>query len=200
MNGPWARAEELWTACASSVFPVPVSPSKTIGTSDFAASLARLMQRVIAAFVVRRSSTFKLERRGSIIFEFLRAIAGSVRKHIQSTSGFPPESALHLSFQAVTKDGVDWPLHPVMPDQRNIDRLLLRPQTGSPNRAFRSVHRSVDTGTLRRKTAPIDPLLTSPGRTRSASSARAVWRRCVQAGKAPVHFAQRCRRCAEPGK
>src|SRR5947208_7166115 len=71
-------------ACASSVFPVPVSPSKTIGTSDFAASLARLMQRVIAAFVVRRSSTFKLERRDSINFEFPRAIAGLVRKHIRS--------------------------------------------------------------------------------------------------------------------
>src|SRR5207237_8920639 len=125
-------------ACASSVFPVPVSPSKTIGTSDFAASLARLMQRVIAAFVVRRSSTFKLERRGSINFEFPRAIAGSVRKHIQSTSGFPPESALHLSFQAVTKDGVDWRLHPVMLAQRNIVSLVLVQPSGSANVAVRS--------------------------------------------------------------
>src|SRR5439155_24717170 len=148
-------------ACASSVFPVPVSPSKTIGTSDFAASLARLMQRVIAAFVVRRSSTFKLERRCSINFEFPRVIAGSVRTHIQSTSGFPPEYALHLSFQAVTKGGVDSQLHPVRQAQRNIDRLLPRPRTGSPNRAFRLAHRIVDTDTLRRNTAPINPILTS---------------------------------------
>src|SRR5204862_3843848 len=124
-------------ACASSVFPVPVSPSKTIGTSDFAASLARLMQRVIAAFVVRRSSTFKLERRDSINFEFPRAIAGLVRKHIRLRSGFRHEFALRLSCQAVTTDGVDSPLHPVRPAQRNIDRLLPRPRTGSPNRAFR---------------------------------------------------------------
>src|SRR6266478_5853501 len=109
-------------ACASKVFPVPVSPSRTIGMSDFAASLARLMQRVIAAFVVRRSSTFKLERRDSINFEFPRAIAGSVRKHIRLRSGFLPEYALHLSFQAVTKGGVDSQLHPVRPAQRNIDR------------------------------------------------------------------------------
>src|SRR6476620_4762556 len=145
-------------ACASKVFPVPVSPSRTIGTSEFAASLAKLMQRVIPAFVVRRSSTFKLERRCSINFEFPRAIAGLVRTHIQSTSGFPPESALHLSFPAVTKGGVDSQLHPVRPAQRNMDRLLPRPRTGSPNRAFRSGCRSVDTDTLQRKTAPIGPL------------------------------------------
>src|SRR6266446_5757861 len=187
-------------ACASKVFPVPVSPSRTMGTSDFAASFAKLMQRVIPAFVVRRSSTFRLVRRGCINSGLLRVTAGLARTHIQSTSGFPPEYALHLSFQAVTKGGVDSQLHPVRPAQRNIDRLLPRPRTGSPNRAFRLARRSVDTDTLRRKTAPIDPLLTSPGRTRSASSARAVWRRCVQAGKAPVHFAQRCRHCAEPGK
>src|SRR5438552_1603436 len=120
-------------AWASKVFPVPVSPSRTIGTSDFAASLAKLMQRVIPAFVVRRSSTFRLVRRGCINPVLLRVIAELARKHIQSTSGFPPESALHLSFQAVTKDGVDSPLHPVMPDQRNIDRLRRRPGTGSPN-------------------------------------------------------------------
>src|SRR5207248_4375414 len=147
-------------ACASSVFPVPVSPSRTTGTSDFAASLAKLMQRVIPAFVVRRSSTFRLVGRGCISFVLLRLIAGSARKHIQSMSGFPPEYARHLSFRAVTKDGVDSPLHPVMPVRRNIDRLLPRSQTGSPNRAFRSARRSVDTDMLRRKTAPIDPLLT----------------------------------------
>src|SRR5206468_11448105 len=100
-------------ACASSVFPVPVSPSKTIGTSDFAASLARLMQRVIAAFVVRRSSTFKLERRDSINFEFPRAIAGLVRKHNRLRSGFRHEFALHLSCLAVPTDGADYLLHPV---------------------------------------------------------------------------------------
>src|SRR5437016_5148404 len=109
-------------ACASSVFPVPVSPSKTIGTSDFAASLARLMQRVIAAFVVRRSSTFKLERRDSINFEFPRAIAGLVRKHIRLRSGFRYESALRLSFQPAPTIGVDWPLHLVMPAQPDTDR------------------------------------------------------------------------------
>src|SRR5438045_8359901 len=120
-------------ACASSGFPVPVSPSKTIGTSDFAASLARLMQRVIAAFVVRRSSTFKLERRDSINFEFPRAIAGLVRKHIRLRSGFRYEFALRLSFQAATRDRVDWPLHPVMPAQRNTDRSPPQLRTGSPN-------------------------------------------------------------------
>src|SRR5881227_547284 len=120
-------------ACASNVFPVPVSPSRTIGTSEFAASLAKLMQRVIPAFVVRRSSTFRLVRRGCINPVLLRVIAELARKHIQSTSGFRPESALRLSFQAVTKDGVDLPLHPVMPAQRNIDRLPPRPRTGSPN-------------------------------------------------------------------
>src|SRR5438552_17836624 len=123
-------------ACASSVFPVPVSPSRTIGTSDFAASLARLMQRVIAAFVVRKSSTFKLERRNSINSECLRVIVGSVRKHLQSMSGFRPESALRLSFQAVTKHGFDSPLHPVLPAQRNTDRPPPQPRTGPPNRAF----------------------------------------------------------------
>src|SRR5437763_16457308 len=97
-------------ACASSVFPVPVSPSKTIGTSDFAASLARLMQRVIAAFVVRRSSTCKLERRDSINFEFPRAIAGSVRKHIRLRAGVSHAFELRLSFQSGTKHSVDWPL------------------------------------------------------------------------------------------
>src|SRR5205823_13626431 len=155
-------------ACASKVFPVPVSPSRTIGTSDFAASFAKLIQRVIPAFVVRRSSTFKLLRRGCINPVLLRVIAGSARKHIQSRSGFLPEYARHLSFQAVTKDDVDSPLHPVMPIRRNIDRLLPRPRTGSPSRAFRSARRSVDTDTLRRKTAPIDPILTLPGRTRLA--------------------------------
>src|SRR5438067_12839252 len=117
-------------ACASNVFPVPVSPSRTIGTSEFAASLAKLMQRVIPAFVVRRSSTLRLVRRGCINPVLLRAIAELARKHIQSTSGFPPESALHLSFQAVTKDVVDSPLNPVMPDQRNITRLPPRLATG----------------------------------------------------------------------
>src|SRR5207247_10619814 len=136
-----------------------------MGTSDFAASFAKLMQRVIPAFVVRRSSTFRLVRRGCINSVILRVIAGSARRHIQSMSGFRHEFALHLSFQAVTKGGVDSPLHPVMPAPRNIDRLLPRPRTGSPNRAFRSALRSVDTDTLRRKTASIDPVLTSPGRT-----------------------------------
>src|SRR5438067_11701316 len=120
-------------AWASKVFPVPVSPSRTIGTSDFAASLAKLMQRVIPAFVVRRSSTFRLVRRGCINPVLLRVIAELARKHIQSTSAFPPESALHPSFQAVPTDGVHSPLHPVMPDQRNIHRLRPRPATGSPN-------------------------------------------------------------------
>src|SRR6059058_3893616 len=117
-------------ACASSVFPVPVSPSKTIGTSDFAASLARLMQRVIAAFVVRRSSTFKLERRDSVTFVFPWAIAVGVRKHIRLRSGVRHECALRLSPQAATQEGVDWPLHPVMPAQRNTDRSPPQPQTG----------------------------------------------------------------------
>src|SRR5439155_496713 len=124
-------------ACASKVFPVPVSPRRTIGTSDFAASLAKLMQRVIPAFVVRRSSTFRLVGRGCINSVLLRLIAESARKHIESTFCFPPECALRLSFQAVTEDGVDSPLHPVLPAQRNIDRLRPRPRTGSPNRAFR---------------------------------------------------------------
>src|SRR4030095_1460816 len=100
-------------ACASNVFPVPLSPSRTVGTSDFAASLAKLIQRVMPAFVVRRSSTFRLVRRGSINFEFPRAIAGSVRKHIRLRSGFRPEFALRLSCQAVTRGGVGCALHPV---------------------------------------------------------------------------------------
>src|SRR5438045_9223190 len=135
-------------ACASNVFPVPVSPSRTIGTSDFAASLAKLMQRVIPAFVVRRSSTFRLVRRGCINPVLLRVIAELARKHIQSTSGFPPESALHVSFQALTKDGVDSPLHPVMPAQRNTGRLRQRPRTGSPNCAFRYARPRVDRAQL----------------------------------------------------
>src|SRR5437762_13209892 len=89
-------------AWASKVFPVPVSPSRTIGTSDFAASLAKLMQRVILAFVVRRSSTFRLVRRGCINPVLLRVIAELARNHFHSTFGFPSFSALHLSFHAFT--------------------------------------------------------------------------------------------------
>src|ERR1700731_1608225 len=48
-------------ACASNVLPVPVSPSKTTGTSDFAASAAKRRQRAIASLVVARSSTLRLE-------------------------------------------------------------------------------------------------------------------------------------------
>src|SRR2546423_5169476 len=109
-------------ACASKVFPVPVSPSKTIGTSDFAASLARLMQRVIAAFVVRKSSTFKLERRSSINFECLRVIAGLARGRIQSASGFQHEPGPRLSYQILTANGVDSPTHRSKPAQRNAAR------------------------------------------------------------------------------
>src|SRR5205085_11228375 len=100
-----------------------------MGTSDFAASFAKLMQRVIPAFVVRRSSTFRLVRRGCINSVLLRVIAGSARRHTQSMSSFRPDSALRLSFQAVTKDGVDWPLHPVIPAQRTTHRSPPQPRT-----------------------------------------------------------------------
>ena len=66
MKGPSARADELWIACASRVFPVPVSPSNTMGTSDLAASLAKRIQRAIASLVVRKSSTLKAESFGCI--------------------------------------------------------------------------------------------------------------------------------------
>ena len=41
---------------------MPVSPNKTTGTSELAASGARRRQRAIAAFVVVMSSTLSLER------------------------------------------------------------------------------------------------------------------------------------------
>src|SRR5205814_9882470 len=61
MNGPFVRAEELWMACASKVFPVPVSPRRTAGTSVFAASAASCKQRAMASLLVVRSSTLNLE-------------------------------------------------------------------------------------------------------------------------------------------
>src|SRR5712691_5670680 len=61
-NGPRKRAEELWIACASRVFPVPVSPRSTTGTSDFAAIAASRRQRAMASLPVVRSSTFSRER------------------------------------------------------------------------------------------------------------------------------------------
>src|SRR6266516_6355843 len=48
-------------ACASNVLPVPVSPRRTTGTSDFAASAAKRRQRAMASLVVARSSTLRLE-------------------------------------------------------------------------------------------------------------------------------------------
>src|SRR5215831_588179 len=53
-------------AWASKVLPVPVSPSKTTGTSDFAASAAKRRQRAMASLVVARSSTLRLEGAGRI--------------------------------------------------------------------------------------------------------------------------------------
>src|SRR5260370_12816326 len=53
-------------AWASKVLPVPVSPSKTTGTSDFAASAAKRRQRAMASLVVARSSTLRLEGAGCI--------------------------------------------------------------------------------------------------------------------------------------
>src|SRR5438477_12447795 len=53
-------------AWASKVLPVPVSPSKTTGTSDFAASAAKRRQRALASLVVARSSTLRLEGAGCI--------------------------------------------------------------------------------------------------------------------------------------
>src|SRR5947207_12353302 len=106
MDGPAARPEELWMACASSVLPVPVSPSKTTGTSEFAARLARLTQRAMAALLVPRSSTFSLVRCGWCInCECLRGAAESVRTRIQSSCDCPHESALHLSCLAGERAG-----------------------------------------------------------------------------------------------
>lgn len=62
MNGPRDRAEELWIACARRVFPVPVSPRSTTGTSDLAARAASWRQRAIASLLVVRSSSFSWER------------------------------------------------------------------------------------------------------------------------------------------
>src|SRR6266436_4852244 len=53
-------------AWGSTVLPVPVSPSKTTGTSDFAASQARRRQRAMASLVVARSSTLRLAGAGCI--------------------------------------------------------------------------------------------------------------------------------------
>ena len=61
MNGRPARADELWIACASKVFPVPVSPRSTIGTSDFAASAASCKHRAMASLLVVRSSILSLK-------------------------------------------------------------------------------------------------------------------------------------------
>src|SRR5262245_62156453 len=63
MNGPRARVDELWMAWASKVFPVPVSPSSTTGTSDLAASAASWRQRAIASLLVVRSSSLNLDGR-----------------------------------------------------------------------------------------------------------------------------------------
>src|SRR5260370_27467773 len=51
---------------ASNVLTVTVSPSKTTGTSDFAASAAKRRQRAMASLVVARSSTLRLEGAGCI--------------------------------------------------------------------------------------------------------------------------------------
>src|SRR5260370_21122670 len=67
MNGPFARAEELWIACASKVFPVPVSPRRTSGTSVFAASAASCKQRAMASLLVVRSSILNLESGSCIV-------------------------------------------------------------------------------------------------------------------------------------
>src|SRR5436190_16291554 len=56
-----ARADELWIAYASKVFPVPVSPRSTTGTSVFAASAASCRQRAMASLLVVRSSILNLE-------------------------------------------------------------------------------------------------------------------------------------------
>src|ERR1700736_4237223 len=61
IKGLSARADELWMACASKVFPVPVSPSKTTGISDLAANSARRRHLAIASLLVVRSSTFRFE-------------------------------------------------------------------------------------------------------------------------------------------
>src|SRR5438876_11774838 len=56
-----ARADELWIAYASKVFPVPVSPRSTTGTSDLAARAASCKQRAMASLLVVRSSILSLE-------------------------------------------------------------------------------------------------------------------------------------------
>src|SRR5439155_14027839 len=71
MNGPFVRAEELWMACASKVFPVPVSPRRTTGTSVFAASAASCKQRAMASLLVVRSSILNLESGSCIVIREL---------------------------------------------------------------------------------------------------------------------------------
>src|SRR3954452_23290940 len=67
MNGRFARADELWMACASKVLPVPVSPSNTTGTSDLAAREANWRQRAMASLLVLRFSSLNLDGRACIV-------------------------------------------------------------------------------------------------------------------------------------
>ncbi len=54
-------------ACASKVFPVPVSPRSTTGTSVFAASAASCKQRAMASLLVVRSWILNLESGSCIV-------------------------------------------------------------------------------------------------------------------------------------
>src|SRR4029453_1710926 len=98
MNGRFARADELWIAWASKVLPVPVSPSSTTGTSDFAASVANWRQRAIASLLVVRSSSLNLDGRSFISrYCFMLSVtAESVQRHIHQPL---PAGARRPSFQ-----------------------------------------------------------------------------------------------------
>src|SRR5581483_567362 len=65
-------------ACASNVFPVPVSPNKTTGTSELAASAASRRQRAMASFVVEISSTRKVVSGACMTMSILRALLAHV--------------------------------------------------------------------------------------------------------------------------
>src|ERR1700730_17538196 len=90
-------------AWASSVLPVPVSPSRTTGTSDLAARAARRRQRAIASLVVVKSSTRRLEGgRGILsgaksIRAYFHVTAEWVRRRIQSKCVDQLQSELPLA-------------------------------------------------------------------------------------------------------
>src|SRR3954447_7593171 len=102
-------------AWARRVFPVPVSPSSTTGTSDLAPSSASRRQRAIAALLVVRFSSFNCE--GATSMALLLA-------HVFPQ--LPDRFECVLDHRPATDDDVRFALH------SDPERHRLRGSTGNP--------------------------------------------------------------------